>query len=478
MSFTKQMHIHFVGIGGIGMSGIAKVFHLQGYHVTGSDHSESETVYQLREMGVKVVIGHQSENVLGADVVVISSAVRKDNSEVVEAKKNRIPVIPRAEMLGELMRGKVGISVAGSHGKTTTTSMLGTVLSQAELDPTVVIGGQVKALGGNAKKGSGKIVLAEADESDGSFIHLPATFGIITNIDNDHLDFFKTEDAILKAFKEFVTRLPFYGLAIVCGDDEGVKKCIADFNKPFETYGFNESCDFIVRDLQMDSSKSDFTVYYKKKFIGKFTIQVPGKHNVLNAVAAIALSTKLNIETSKIQAALLNYQGVSRRFEIKWKNKQNTKMIIDDYAHHPTEIKATLQASKIFWPNGKIKCVFQPHRYSRTLFCESLFIDAFSFVDDIYITDIYPAGEDPIDGVSSKNLVEKISKNLKTNQTITYLPLTKYSAICELIPKLLSEFVEGDLMISMGAGSITKLPELMIPHLEKDDKVFDENTIQ
>ncbi len=313
MHSQKETLIHFVGIGGIGMSGIAEVFANQGYMVTGSDLVESDATKKLRQLGVRVTLGHSAENVRGAHVIVVSSAVQKTNPEIVEGKHLRIPIIPRAEMLGELMRGKVGIAVAGSHGKTTTTSMLSTVLVSAGVDPTLVIGGKVDSFGGNAKLGKGRVVIAEADESDGSFLHLPATYGIVTNIDNDHLDHFGTLSAIEDAFVDFVGKLPFYGLAVVCGEDPGIKRCMNRWTKPFFTYGFSEEWDLYAQSIECRGLGSRFDVFLRENgqtsSLGEITLSVPGKHNVLNALASIAIALRLNIPFPAIKKGLLEFKG-------------------------------------------------------------------------------------------------------------------------------------------------------------------------
>ena len=344
----EETQLHFVGIGGIGMSGIAEVFLTQGYPVTGSDLAESDSTRHLAKLGARVSVGHRAENIRGAKVVVISSAVKASNPEVVEAKRLRIPVIPRAEMLGELMRGRTGIAVAGTHGKTTTTSMLATVLTVAGLDPTIVIGGKVDSLGGNAKLGQGKYLVAEADESDGSFLHLPATLAIVTNIDNDHLDHYGSLEMIDQAFISFVGELPFYGIAAVCGDDLGVKRVLHRLTKPVVTYGFSAESDYSACEVKALGLGSSFEVFSKREdqVLGKVKINVPGEHNVLNALAAVAIGLHMGIEFAAVARGLEEFKGVKRRFEIRWQDVENKKVIVDDYGHHPTEIAATLAAAR------------------------------------------------------------------------------------------------------------------------------------
>ena len=448
------------------MSGIAEVFLNQGYRVSGSDLAESDSTHRLQSLGVRIHIGHHAENIAGAQVVIISSAVRSTNPEVVEAKRNRIPVIPRAEMLGELMRGKIGIAVAGTHGKTTTTSMLATVLTEAGLDPTLVIGGKVDSLGGNAKLGQGDLVVAEADESDGSFLHLPATYGIITNIDNDHLDHFGSLTAIEEVFAEFIGQLPFYGLAAVCAEDGGVRRCMSRWTKPIVTYGFDnqtpgEEWDFVARDVKSHGMGSRFTVWARQPQgklleLGAAEIHVPGRHNVLNAMASVAIAHKLGVEFEKIAAGLAAYWGVKRRFEIRWQAADGKRVIVEDYGHHPTEIAATLAAARSYWAH-RVMTVFQPHRYSRTLHCRDGFLTAFRDADVVCITDIYSAGEDPIEGVTGEALARDLQKSALPGQEIIYV-----GGMEQAQQAIQSRFTDGDLVICMGAGSITRLPEKLM----------------
>jgi UDP-N-acetylmuramate--alanine ligase len=462
MHRKEETQLHFVGIGGIGMSGIAEVFLNQGYKVTGSDLSESDTTKRLAQLGARVKIGHEAENIRGAHVVVVSSAVKSTNPEVQEAKKLRIPIIPRAEMLGELMRGKTGIAVAGSHGKTTTTSMLSTVLTIAGLDPTLVIGGKVDSLGGNAKLGQGKYVVAEADESDGSFLHLPATLGIVTNIDNDHLDHFGSLTAIEDAFVSFVGKLPFYGLAVVCAEDSGIKRCLNRWTKPFVTYGFSDEWNFSASEVECKGLGSTFKVYSResldspKNLLGGVELSVPGKHNVLNALASIAIALQLEIPFDLIRKGLKEFRGVKRRFEIRWQDLARNQVIVDDYGHHPTEITATLEAARNYWP-GRIVAVFQPHRYTRTMHCRDGFLSAFAQSDVLMVTDIYAAGEEPIPGVDAAVLVADIKKVARPQQEILY------SGDLQATQNLINQFFkQGDLILCFGAGSITRLPEQLI----------------
>jgi len=453
---AKDTLLYFVGIGGIGMSGIAEVFLNQGYPVSGSDLSESDITRRLSSLGAKIYLGHRAENINGARVVVISSAVKATNPEVVEARRLQIPVIPRAEMLGELMRGKIGLAIAGSHGKTTTTSLLATILTEAGLDPTLVIGGKVDSLGGNARLGQGRFLVAEADESDGSFLHLPTTFAAITNIDNDHLDFFGSLENIENAFIDFVGKTPFYGLTAVCGEDPGIQRCLPRFTKPIKTYGFSDRFDVYADQINTSSRGSSFQVYGRKSVLekhdlwGQIDLKSPGRHNVLNSLAAILLAHQLDIPFGRIALGIEHFQGVRRRFEIRWQDQASKRAIVDDYAHHPTEVIATLKAAREFWP-GRIITVFQPHRYSRTLHCFDEFKCAFSGTDVLFLTDIYAAGEAPIKNVSIEALTLAIAQERGALETA-------YSgSLADTLLTLKINFKSGDLILCMGAGSITQL---------------------
>jgi UDP-N-acetylmuramate--alanine ligase len=454
--------LHFVGVGGIGMSGLAEVFLNQGYHVSGSDLHESEITRRLAQLGVRVIEGHRAENVANADVVVVSSAIRATNPEVLEAKRLGVPVIQRAEMLGELMRGRTGAAIAGSHGKTTTTSMLATVLTHAGLDPTLVIGGKVDSLGGNAKLGQGKYVVAEADESDGSFLHLPATFAVVTNIDNDHLDHFGNVEAIEDAFVNFIGKVPFYGAAAVCGDDPGVRRCMPRFTKPYFTYGLSKDWDFYADNVRGAGLGSVFEVYGKAERgnrherLGEIKLGVPGRHNVLNALASVVIALQMEVPFAKITEGLAAFNGVRRRFEIKWRGPDAKRLIIDDYGHHPTEIVATLSSVRQFW-NSRVITVFQPHRYTRTQLCREGFLSAFGGSDIVLICDIYAGGEDPIEGVDARGLAEEIRGKAGKAQEILYV-----GGMEQARAEVMKRFSDGDLVICLGAGSITKLADQLV----------------
>lgn len=462
----SALKLHFVGIGGIGMSGIAEVFINQGYHVSGSDLVASDTTRRLESMGAKIIYSHAAVNVRFASVVVISSAVRPDNVEVLAAHAARIPVIPRAEMLGELMRGKTGIAVAGSHGKTTTTSMLATILTAAGLDPTIIVGGVVNALGSNAKLGRGELVVAEADESDGSFLHLPATHAVVTNIDDDHLDYFGGMEALERAFIDFVGKIPFYGKAAVCIDDFGLRRCLERFTKPIMTYGFSSEAEVQAVGSVLEPRGSKFAVVRNStngiQELGEIQLLVPGKHNILNALAAVCIAIELGITVPVICEALRSFSGVQRRFEIRWQDEKRRRAIIEDYGHHPTEIKATLEVARRFWP-GRILAVFQPHRYTRTKLCASGFSSAFGNCDILYLTEIYAASEDPIPGVNSELIATAMLQEGKGPSA----GVKVVGGLDSALESVISEIRDGDLVICLGAGSISQLPGRLIERLDR-----------
>ena len=419
MVFEQYRIIHFVGIGGIGMSGIAEVLHTLGYEVTGSDVKESDTTNRLNSLGIKVYTGHRAENVDDAHVVVISSAVSKDNTEVVEAKRKSIPVIPRAEMLAELARMKYGILVAGAHGKTTTTSLIATVIANSGLDPTVVIGGKLRATGSNARLGQGDFLVAEADESDGSFLRLSPTIAVVTNIDREHMDFFKTMDSLRDAFLSFINKVPFYGVSIVCIENEELRKLLPYVHRRYITYGLSPDADVYAADIKKGFMTVSFDVVYKGENLGAFSLPVPGVHNILNSLAAIIVARELKIEADVIKEALKKFSGIQRRFELKGEEKGIK--VFDDYGHHPTEIKATLDAAKdgllarqvVATRNrrrGRLFVIFQPHRYTRTKDLMDEFTSCFSEADILCLTDIYSAGEKPINGIDSNALLERIKR--------------------------------------------------------------------
>ncbi|MGE5239452.1 MAG: UDP-N-acetylmuramate--L-alanine ligase [Chloroflexota bacterium] len=455
--FDAYRVIHFVGIGGIGMSGIAEVLHNLGYEVTGSDLRESETTSRLRGLGVKVAIGHDGENVDHAHVVVISSAVSPDNPEVREARERGIPVIPRAEMLAELGRLKYGILVAGAHGKTTTTSLVATILGQAGLDPTVVIGGKLKALGTNARLGQGDFLVAEADESDGSFLKLNPTIAVVTNIDREHMDFFKDMGPLKAAFLAFANKIPFYGTAIVCIENEHVREILPRIERKVVTYGFSGEADIRAQDVTHSGARMGFEVVAKGKSLGRFVVPVPGKHNVLNSLAAIGAALELHTPSYVIRKALANFGGIQRRFERK--GEAGGVRIFDDYGHHPAEIRAVLKAARECFNGSRLVVVFQPHRYTRTNDLMDEFAKSFGAADHLFLMDIYPAGEKPLDGVSSAALLDKLEKRGQRN-------LTYRADRAELVGMLRASLAPGDVVITLGAGDVYRVGEQLLSDMK------------
>lgn len=444
--------IHFVGIGGIGMSGIAEVLKNMGYDVTGSDIKESETLKRLRSLGIKVFIGHSEGNINGAEVVVFSSAVKTDNPEIIRAKAMGVPVIPRAEMLAELCRLKYSILVAGAHGKTTTTSLIATVLNDAGFDPTVVVGGKLKSLGTNARLGQGEFLVAEADESDGSFLKLNPAISVITNIDREHLDYFKNLRAIKKAFLEFANKVPFYGVSILCKECRHIRDLIPHLNRRYLTYGFDNYADFYAKKIAYKSPYVSFEAYYKNKSIGEFAVTVPGKHNVLNALATIAVARELSVPYDRVRESLRNFTGIGRRFEFKGERKGIR--FYDDYGHHPTEIKAVLKTALWLKPE-RLYVVFQPHRYTRTRDLMEQFIRVFNGVlrkkDILFLMEIYPASEPPIAGISGAVLYEKLKRadvNVRFNHDRE-----------KTEEEILKELRSGDILFTIGAGDVYKIGE-------------------
>src|SRR6056297_3525135 len=391
--YGRIRKIHFVGIGGIGMSGIAELLLNLGYRVSGSDLRDSDTTRRLESLGGEIVIGHRAENLIEVDVVVTSTAVQGDNPEVVEAHRRHIAVIPRAEMLAELMRMKYGIAIAGTHGKTTTTSMLSVVLHHAGIDPTAVIGGRLDVFGSNAKLGRGKFLVAEADESDGSFMHLSPTIAVVTNIDADHLDYYSGIDEIKGIFVDFINKVPFYGRAVLCLEDRNVQEILPQVKKRFTTYGFSKQADLYAIDIQHRQRRTSFTACSQGEELGRISFKLPGRHNVLNALAVIAVAQELEIPFQTICGGFRNFDGLQRRFQLR--DEIEGVMLIDDYGHHPVEIRATLGAAKSGW-NRRLIAVFQPHRYSRTAALFEDFLTAFYQADRLIVTDVYAAGEEPI----------------------------------------------------------------------------------
>lgn len=438
------------------MSGIAEVLRNLGYEVNGSDLRESETTMRLRAMGIEVSIGHSADNIKNTDVVVISSAVAQDNPEVMAARKMSIPVIPRAEMLAELARLKYSVLVAGAHGKTTTTSLVASVLGDCNLDPTVVIGGKLKGIGSNAKLGEGEFLIAEADESDGSFLKLSPAIAVVTNIDREHLDFFKDIETIQGAFLSFINKVPFYGLAILCGDNEYIRKLLPDVRRRFITYGLGEGLDLVAKEIRSEGMKSEFEAVLNGRSLGRFEIPLVGDHNVSNGLAAIAVANELKLDMEIIREALRNFSGVQRRFELKGTTADGVR-VIDDYGHHPSEIMATLKAVKKvvrtgdIGEAGRLVVLFQPHRYTRTRDLLGEFIDAFADADKVVLMDIYPAGEKPLPGVDSELLYRGIRD---TGKDIEYIKERNY-----IIGYLDTELRADDILLTLGAGDVWKLGE-------------------
>ena len=451
----KIRNVHFVGIGGIGMSGIAEVLLNLGYRISGSDMKETEVTRRLQALGCKMDYGHRRENVKEADVLVVSSAIRPNNPEIKVAEERLIPIIPRAEMLAELMRMKVGIAIAGTHGKTTTTSLIATVLGAAGLDPTVVIGGRLNSIGSNAKLGQGEFLVAEADESDGSFLKLMPTIAVVTNIDPEHLDYYKGIEEIKEAFLHFLNKIPFFGLAVLCLDHPNVQSLLPRLKKRFTTYGLTTQADFQAGEIEFDGLSTAFDVLYQRKEIGRLRIRMPGLHNVYNALAAVATAFELDIPFQVVQEALKDFGGIQRRFQIKEEKKGI--LIVDDYGHHPVEIMATLKAAKTGWKR-RIIAVFQPHRYTRTQALFQDFLAAFYDADVLILTDIYAAGEERIEGVEAKALFEGIREY--GHKDVTYIPDKK-----EIVDHLLRIMVPGDMVITLGAGDIYQTAEDLVRRL-------------
>jgi len=460
--FAKVQRIHFVGIGGIGMSGIAEVLLTLGYKVSGSDLRESSVTQRLASLGAIIFIGHRAENVTGSEAVVTTSAVTRDNPEIQASRAQHIPVIPRAEMLAELMRLKYGIAIAGMHGKTTTTSMVAAVLAAGGLDPTVVVGGRVDAMGSNARLGKSQYLVAEADESDRSFLKLSPILSIVTNVDREHMDCYRDMDDVEQAFVDFMNRVPFYGAVIACRDDERLRNLLPRLERRVITYGAGEESDFRAKVLD-DACKSEdgrprsrFEVVNRGRKIGEFDLHVPGHHNVLNATAAVAAGVGLDIPAAKIAEALAQFRGVDRRFQLK--GKVGGVSVIDDYGHHPTEIRATLAAARQCG-FGKIHVIFQPHRYTRTRDLADEFATAFSHADTLQLLDIYPASEEPIPGVTAERLAKRIAS---AGTHVEYV-----ASFADAITRAASHAKNGDLVLTLGAGNVYQVGPMVLEELEK-----------
>ena len=479
--FAKIQRIHFVGVGGIGMSGIAEVLLNLGYKISGSDLKISSVTQRLASLGAQIFEGHQAANIAGADVVVTSSAIAIDNPEVAEARRLHIPVIQRAEMLAELMRLKYGIAIAGMHGKTTTTSMVAAVLAAGGLDPTVVVGGRVDAMGSNARLGKSQYLVAEADESDRSFLKLSPILSVVTNIDREHMDCYRDMRDVHRTFLEFMERVPFYGLVIGCHDDPVLERLLPRVHRRVTTYGTSPGSDFLIRIQSTNAAQepvpqvrarsvganlgevalSRFHVTYKEKDtkekdLGEFTLRVPGSHNVLNATAAIAVGTALDIPVDQIRSGLEGFRGVDRRFQLKGKAAEVS--VVDDYGHHPTEIRATLAAARQCGFR-RIHVIFQPHRFTRTRDLMDDFTTAFTDADTLLLLDIYPASEKPIEGITTQVLAQRVAE--AGNGGVVYVP--SFDAAAEKVATLAES---GDLVLTLGAGSVSQLGPMILEKLE------------
>ena len=451
----KVKRIHFVGIGGIGMSGIAEVLLNLGYEVSGSDAQNSDTTERLKNLGAAVAIGHNAKNVRNADVVVASTAVKENNPEVVEAQRKKIPVIPRAEMLAELLKMKFSVAVSGSHGKTTTTSMIATVLAKGGLDPTMVIGGKLASIGSNARLGDGDIIVAEADESDGSFLKLSPTIAIITNIDREHLDYYPGIEEIKSAFLKFANIVPFYGSTVLCADNEHVREILPLIKRKIITYAIKTPADYTARDIKFTAHKTTYKLIYKSEKVAAVELSVPGMFNVYNSLAAAAVCRELDLNWETIEEGLRAFSGVQRRLEVKGVTGDIT--VVDDYGHHPTEIKETLAAARQVWKKRLI-VIFQPHRFTRTKALFDEFTKAFGDADILILNDIYPASEEPIAGINSAALWAAIRQ--AGHPRVEYI-----AGASETIRFLLETAKPRDTVITLGAGNVYKTGEAFLKKL-------------
>ena len=441
--------VHFVGIGGIGMSGIAEVLVNLGYQVRGSDAKGSETTERLSGLGCDVRLGHAAANVEGVDVVVVSSAIKPDNAEWAEARRQKIPVIRRAEMLAELMRMKFGVAIGGTHGKTTVTSMVAAVLGHAGLDPTVVVGGKVNKLGTTAKLGQGPYLVAEADESDGSFLHLSPTIAVVTNIDPEHLDHYVGGmDEVRRTFSDFVNRIPFYGLAVLCVDHPEVQALLPKVERRVVTYGLNPQAEIMARHVTFEGPRTSFEVVRRGAPVGRFELQMLGEHNVQNALAVLAVAEELGISDEVARAGLAEFDGVERRFSVR--GEVDDVMVVDDYGHHPTEIRATLRGARQAYPSRRVVVAFQPHRYSRTQALMEDFATAFNEAEVLVVTPVYAAGEAPIEGVDHDALVSAIAAR-------GHRDVRAVTSVEAVVEHMLGVVRPGDLVLAFGAGDIGRV---------------------
>lgn len=450
-------HYHFIGIGGIGMSGIAQLLAACGQKVTGSDLKASPLIDELRDAGVKVFLGHNSQNIAGADLVVYSSAVKEDNPEIIAARGKNIPLLKRAQALAKLMHDKNVVTVTGSHGKTTTTSLVSYLLLEAGFNPTVAIGGILRNIDTNACLGNGRFFVAEADESDGSFLYYRPKYSIITNIDHEHLDYYRDFSREINAFEAFLDLTAADGCAFYCFDDDNLREVLRNYKKRSVSFGLKAGSDILAQNIVFKGLSSGFDCYAKGKFLGRFALNLGGAHNVSNALAVIGLARELGIDTEVIRRVLTDYRGTRRRLEIKFKS--DAYVVIDDYAHHPTEIRATLAAVRNL-PFKRLVAVFQPHRFSRTRLLWEEFARSFDSVDALFITDIYPAGEKPEEGITGNLLCQKIKENL-TGRPVVFLPKD------DLVRQLLRFILPGDLLITLGAGDIVKCCDELVEELKR-----------
>jgi len=470
-SMGRLRRLHFIGIGGAGMNGIAQVMLNLKYQISGSDIKANNATALLAKAGATIYIGHQASQVKDADVVIISTAVKEDNPEVIAARKNRIPVVPRAEMLAEIMRFMYGIAMAGTHGKTTTTSLVASILNQAGLDPTFVIGGVLKSAGVHARLGTGEYLVAEADESDASFLHLLPMMAVVTNIDADHMaTYHNSFEKLKETFIEFLHNLPFYGIAILCLDDDNIKQILPQISRQIVTYGTDSSADIYATDIQYNEMKSCFTVVGNPESFDfdpfKVQLNMPGKHNILNALAAIAVSLELNIKIQNIQTALQTFEGIGRRFQLTQHSLRNGNQIsmVDDYAHHPKELAATIQAVRSGWPNRRLVLAFQPHRYSRTQEQFDDFVQVLSTVDVLLLSEVYSAGENFIEGADGRSLTSAI----RMRGQITPIFVDPITDLPQIIKPLLQN---NDILLISGAGDIGQIPALMAHQLAEQGEL-------
>ncbi|MBX3213727.1 MAG: UDP-N-acetylmuramate--L-alanine ligase [Labilithrix sp.] len=460
----RMRHAHFVGVGGIGMSGLAEILRTMEFDVSGSDMKPNDITRRLESMGVRVDVGHRAENVEGADVVVFSSAIKPDNPEILRARALEIPIIPRAEMLAELMRVKYCVLLAGSHGKTTTTSLVATVLRHAGLDPTVVVGGKVNALGSNARLGAGDLFVAEADESDGSFLKLTPTIGVITNIDAEHLDHYGSHENVKDAFVAFANKIPFYGLAVLCIDHPHVQAILPKVGRRHVTYGVSRQADYRAKNPVFAGLETHFEVHRRGESLGSFTVRMPGAHNILNALAVIAVADELEVPFDIVREAIAGFHGVQRRFTVVGQpllakdGEEGDVMIVDDYGHHPAEIEATLDAAQAGF-DRRVVVAFQPHRYTRTRDLFDEFTRSFNKADLVIVTEVYPAGEKPIEGATGKELAEAIRAH--GHHAVRYVPDKN-----DVEAALFEEVLPGDLVIALGAGDINASAKKLAARLD------------